>query len=240
MEHVFLRCHLSGFTFLDEFRLIASNGRLERIEGKRGLVVFDTSLPPGSWRRFSITPPHLQYDINLSSVASIHTDSNGSWGEGSCDGPFIVDPTQSVVVIFLDSYRDRGLHAWSKVFVIRAAALVGYMSSTPTGQRIPWDRWKRDVMIVDIPDRNAIHIRTLVLGTRLLVMRRNRRGKHHVYAHDFSRWGCRALVCVGGGVKRKKRVLPDPEKIWSPGESYMESLELRVVGDCLATCSVGD
>ena len=239
MEDAFLHCNRSGFTFLDEFRLVTSNGRLTMVKGTLELLVFDTSLPPGSWERFSIAPPHFRYDINLMSCQTwINTDNNGPRGDGSCDGPFTVDPTQSVVVIYIHHNHHPGRPAWTVALVIRAAALVRYMCSTPSGKRIPWGRWGGDVAVVELPGDGIPSIQTFVLGTRVLFLRCNRLGGCHVHVHDFSLWGCRALVRTGGGSRRKRRALPKPEKIWSPREFGDELLEMQTLGDTLVVCSV--
>ena len=176
----------------------------------------------------------------MSCGASICTDSNGPRGEGSSDEPLIIDPTQSVVVIYLHHYHHPGRPAWTVVFVIRVAALVRYMSPTPSGKRIPWDKWKRDVTVVELPGNGIPDIQTFVLGTRVLFLRRNQQGGYLVHVHDFSLWGCRALICVGGGLRRKRKVLPKPEKIWSPTEFGEELLKMQALGDTLVVCSVGD
>ena len=241
MEGAFPHSNRSGFTFLDEFRLVASNGKIATAKFKLDLLVFDTSLPPGSRKHFSIAPTHFRYDAQC--TASIYTDSNGPRGEGPCHKPFIVDPTQSVVVIYLHHYHHPGpprRPAWTVVFVIRAGALVRYMSSTPSGKRIPWEKWKRDVTVVEFPGDGVPYIPTFVLGTHVLFLRRNGQGGYYVHLHNFSLWGCRALVRVGGGLRRKRRALPEPEKIWSPGEFAREVWKMQTLGDTLAMCSVGD
>jgi len=130
--------------------------------------------------------------------------------------------------------------AWTVVLVIRVATLVKYMSSTPSGKRIPWDKWKRDATVVEFPSAGIPHIQTFVLGTRVLFLRRNPQGGYNVHLYDFSLWGCRTPLCVGGGFRRKRRVLPKPEKIWSLSEFGCEILEMQTLGDTLAVCSVGD
>jgi len=95
-------------------------------------------------------------------------------------------------------------------------------------------------MVVDFPDSSTSHFKTFDLGTRVLCMTRDRQGDHHLHALDFSLRGCGALDRLGGGLKKKRRVLSSPERIWSPRKPNNEVAGMRVLGDSLATCSVGD
>ena len=106
----------------------------------------------------------------------------------------------------------------SAALVNRAAALVGYMSSTPNGPHIPWDDWKKGAVGVDIP-HDISYTWTFVLGSRVLLMThdwRANRGRYRVQAHNFSRWRCRALVRVGDG-GRKECSGPIPRRPGSHG-----------------------
>ena len=65
----------------------------------------------------------------------VYTDSDRMQGGDSRDGPLIVDPTQSVVILMLYCHEPGSLARHEGVLVVRTATLVGYMTSTHTGQR---------------------------------------------------------------------------------------------------------
>ena len=243
LEDISIRHRHSAFTFLDEFRFLASTGEIASREDELDLVMFDTSLPqqsPNSWRRLNIAPAHhKRYALNpWEWEARIHTDSERSQGEGSRDGPLIVDPTQSVVVIVLHHRERVGLPGGDAILVIRATALIKYLSSTPSGPSVPWDDWKRDVMVVEFPNNGTSYVWTFVLGTRVLLMTCDRRGNYVVQGYDFSQRGCTALVRVGDGVKERK-VMPDLGRVWSPREPNHEPESMRTLGDSLVMSTVG-
>jgi len=239
-----VRHRYSAFNFLDEFRLVASTGGITLKDDELDLVIFDTSLPqqsPDSWRRFNIAPVHhKRYAMNpWSWEARIHTDSERSQGEHSWDGPFIVDQTQSVVVIVLHHRERVALPGADMVLVIRAASLVRYLSSTPSGQPIPWDEWKEDVMVVEFWNNGTSYVRTFVFGTRVLLMTCDLWRGYDFQVYDFSRSGCRALIRVGDGEK-ERRVMPNLEKAWSPIGPNIGLEKMRTLGDSLVMCTVGD
>jgi hypothetical protein len=154
----------------------------------------------------------------------------------------IVDPTQSVVVFVPYYHECRSSSSGEVVLVIRIAALVGYMTLSQTGQRIPWDCWKRDVMVVEIPPYDVFYIRTFVLGSRVLLVTddwRENPGGYSIRAYDFSRWGCRALVRAGNG-EDERRVMPDPKEMPFPREHSNGIKNLRSLGDSLVSCVVSD
>lgn len=230
------------FTFLDEFRLLTSTGQPTIHDDELSLVVFDTSLPqrsPDSWRRLNIAPKYHHEYVKYPSAweVLIHTDGNRPLGKGSCDGPFIVDPTQSVVAMVLIYHEVGDFPGGEVVLVVPAAALVRRMSPTPSGSHIPWDDWKRDVMVVDIP-RHVSHVRTFVHGTRVLLMTYSGTERYSVQAYDFSRWGCRALVRVGYG-EMERMVMPNPEKVLFPRVLSHGGDNIRALGDGLVICAVG-
>ena len=107
VEDAFLCYRYLEFDFLDEFRLLTLAA-----PSKDDLVVFDTSVPqrsPDSWRQLNIDLPYRYLSDRSPSYAwklSIHTDTDRSRGEGSCDGPFIIDPTRSIVVIARTRHGD--------------------------------------------------------------------------------------------------------------------------------------
>ena len=242
VEDISIRRRSSAFNFLDEFRLVTSTGGATSRDNELDLVVFDTSVPqhsPDSWRRLNIDPTHhKRYTMNPSSwEARIHVDSERSQGRSSCDGPFIADQAQSVVVIVLHHRERVAVPGADMVLVIRAASLVGYLSSTPSGQPVPWDEWKGDIMIVEFSDGTS-YVRTFVLGTRVLLVTYDRRGNYLVHGYDFSRWGCKTLVRVGNGGK-ERRVMPNLEQVWSPREPNVELETIRTLGDSLVMCTVG-
>jgi hypothetical protein len=163
-------------------------------------------------------------------------------GGDSRDGPLIVDPTQSVVVLMLYCHEPGGLARHDGVLVVRAATLVGYMTSTHTGQRIPWDDWKRYVMVVEAPPRGFSYVQPLVLGSRVLFTIYNwgdGRGGSWALVHDFSRWGCRALVRAGDG-ENESRFVPNPKTIQFPREHVLGRVTLRALGNSLVSCAVSD
>ena len=208
------------------------------------LVMFDTSLPqqsPDSWRRLNIAPTHhKRYALNpWEWEAWIYADHGMSQGEASCDSPFTVDPAQSAVVIILHHRERVGLPGGDAVLVILATALIKYLSSTPSGHSIPWDDWKKDVMVVEFPNNGTAYIQTFVFGTRVLLMTSDRRGRYAVQVHDFSRGGSRALICVGDGT-RERKVMPHLKKVWSPREPVAGLETMRTLGDSLVMCNVGD
>jgi len=113
--------------------------------------------------------------------------------------------------------------------VIRAAALVKRMSSTPAGLPIPWDDWKGDGMIMEETD----YIRPFVLGTRVLFGK----GEFDFEVCDFSLWGCRSLRLEDGG--EGEGVIPSAN-IWSPKAAIFGSDDMRTLGDSLVMSMVGD
>ena len=235
-RHHFLRHLSSRFAFIDEFRLLATTGVPVKHVRELGLVMFDTSVPqqsPDNWQPSNLVPAYT------------HQHPRASWscdrtqGEGSCDGPLVIDPPQSVVVLALNG---RGAFATGEtVLVIHTRALVGYMPSTHTCRRILWDEWKRDVMVVKVP-RGVSYIWNFIIGSRVLLMtriRRNSREGYRFQVYDFSRWGCRALVRVGRGEK-EITLMPNPKKVWFPRE-YLDGVRsMRVLGDSIVSCGVSD
>jgi len=163
----FLSYPYSEFTFLDEFRLLTSTGLYTMDAHELDLIVFDTSFPQQSrhsWRRFNIAPMH--HDRYARSLwawgAWIYTDGDRSRGEGSRGEPLVVDTTQSVVVLVLYHHECGYIADREVVFVVRAATLVGYMSSTRNDLRIPWDDWKRDDMVVEVQASNQRVTRLII------------------------------------------------------------------------------
>jgi len=147
--------------------------------------------------------------------------------------PSIADPTQSVIVVVL-LHREHEIVSYADpvLFVVRATTLVRYMSSSHPGLQIPWDDWKRDVMVVEIP-RDFSHVRTFICGTRVLFALRTHRGQGNycVQAYDFSRWGCRALVRVGN--EEEGMIMPNPKKVWFPRAPDEELWSMKSLGDSL-------
>jgi len=225
----------SEFNFVDEFRLLISPGRFAVFKHELNLFMLDTSLlqqSPDSWRCFGIDPAHLRCATGgWAEQIRIHTDSDGPLGDGSRGRSFIVDPTQSVVVIVLCHERERSLGG-GVAFVIRVAALVRHMTLARPGCPVPWYSWKGDGTTIEIPG----NFQTFVVGTRVLVMGRDWPGDHHFRAYDLSRWGCRAAARVGNG-EMERRVMPNPNKMLFPRERVVD---VQVSGDSLVVCSVGD
>jgi hypothetical protein len=91
--------------------------------------------------------------------------------------------------------------------------------STRTGLRIPWDEWKRDVMVVEIHG-GISYMQTFVLGFRVLLMTHHWRAGYRVQAYNFSRRGCRAMVRVGDGEKERV-VMPNPDRLGTLGNSLV-------------------
>ena len=240
----FLQCQSSAFDFLDEFRLVASTGQPTVDGGELDLIMFDTSLPqqpPDNWRRFNMAPVyHHRYTRNPHAwEVRIHTDSESLCGGAPCDGPFVVDPTQAVVVIVLRQHECGDFPGGEAVLVIRVAALVRHMSSTRSGERIPWDVWKRDVIVAEIPHRGISYIRTFVHGTRVLLITYGWQERYRFQAYDFSRWGCKALVRVGD-MERERMVMPNPGKVWLPRTPNNWLEDMRTLGNSLVVCTVGN
>ena len=186
--------------------------------------MFNTFIPrksPNSWRQFNIVPTrHRSGRSSCAWGVWVYTDSDRMQGGGSRDGPLIVDPTQSVVVLMLYCHEPGGLARHEGVHVVRTATLVGYMTSTHTGQRILWDDWKRYVMVVETPPCGLSYVQPLVLGSRVLFTLYNREdstGGSWTHVYDFSRWGCRAPVRAGDG-ENGSRFVPNSKMIQFPGE----------------------
>jgi len=240
----FLRYLSSTLVFIDEFRLLATTGMPAEHMHELGLVMFDTSIPqqsPDNWQPFNLAPTNKNQHFMNSRIweASVHTDSVRTQGGSSCNGPLVVDPTQSVVVLALDGRRT--FSSREAALVIRTTALVGYMPSTHTCRHIHWNEWKRDVMVVKAP-RNISYIRTFIVGSRVLLMARSlrdHRAHSRIHAYDFSRWGCRALVRVGSG-KNERRLMPTPKKILFPQESNDKVSNMRSSGDSIVSCEVSN
>ena len=244
-EDAFLSYPYSNLAFLDEFRLLALASLPTLEEHNFGSIMFDTSVPQessNSWRHFNLTPTCHRYAVSPRTRGSwICTDSDRSPGEGSRDGPLVVDPTQSVIVLQVTLYHDTyGMYSSEElVLVIRATTLIGRMSSARAEPHILWDDWKRDVMVVEVP-WGFSHHRTFVLGSRVLLATRDWQDRDGVpvQAYDFSRWGCRALVRLGEGEK-ERTVMPNPEKFWLQRQ-YWGEMDMLALGDSLVDCTVSD
>jgi len=144
-----------------------------------------------------------------------------------------------VVVIVLHYHKCVDFPGGEAVLVIRTVNLVRYVASTRSGNRIPWDDWKGDVMGVEIPYYGISYIRTFVHGTRVLLITYDWPNGYRAQAYDFSRRGCMALVRVGARGK-EKMVMPNPENVWSPGIPDTGLEDLQTLGDSLVTWTVSD
>ena len=245
IDYSFLRHLASKLVFIDEFRLLATTSVPVKNEHELNLVIFDTSIPrqsPDSWEPFNIVPRHpFQHPRSSSSWdVTIYTDWDRTQGEGSCDGPLIVDPTQSVVVLSLNG---RGVPLDEEIIlVVRTTALFRQLPSALTCRRILWDEWKRDAMIITLP-RGIFSGRIFVFGPRVLLATRkwiDEDGEgYSVQVYNCSRWGCRALVQVGSGRKEKTLVL-NPEKVWFTDEYRSKVGYARALGDSIVWCGVSD
>ena len=84
------------------------------------------------------------------------------------------------------------------------------LSSASSGQRIPWDDWKGDGVIMDISN----YVRSFVFGTRVSLLRW---GSKEIITSGYaiSAGGCRALVRVGDerweGVQRQTQRIFGPQ-----------------------------
>ena len=244
-EDRFLRYKYSSFSFLDEFRLLTATGQPAVDEDELDLIIFDTSLPqqsPDSWRRLNIAPMYhpcyARYPWTWE--VRIRTESENSREGAPCNGPLVVDPTQSVVVIILHHQDSGSIPFREAVLVIRTVALVRHMFSNRFGERIPWEAWKRDVMVVEIP-HDVSYNRTFVHGTRVLLVTHHWQEGYRFHAYDFSRRGCRTLVRVGDG-EMERMVIPNPEKVWLPitPDIGLGPGNMWALGDSLVTCTVGN
>lgn len=235
VEHNFIRCIPSRIAFLDEFRLLSMrdwDGPAAH-EPELGLVVFDISIPqraPGSWRFFGVSPTYRREHPRNSEpwTFSVYHDIDRGQGEGFCDGPLVVDPAQSVVVLVQRSSNREA------VLVIRAAALLGYISSERNRQRIPWDDWKRHATVMKFPS-GVSNLQTFVLGSRVISVTHDQ----HVQAYDFSRWGCRTFVRDGNGEKQTT-IIYNPKRNRSLQEHGNRIQNVRGLGDRLVGCGVSD
>jgi len=239
----FLHNLSSKLVFIDEFRLLATTGVPVGHVCELSLVMFDTSIPqqyPDDRQPFDLEPTDkLQRMRNLGSwEVSVHTDSVRARGESSCDGPLVIDPTQSVVVI---AFNEHGaFKSWEALLVIRTTVLVGYTPSTRTCRRILWNEWKRDAMVVKVP-RCVSYIRPHIIGSRVLLMTCNFRDPRHHYrvqAYDFGLWGCKALIRAGRG--KKRRLMPNPKESWFPHGYSNWVWNMRVLGDSIVSCVVSN
>lgn len=157
-------------------------------------------------------------------------------GEGSCDGPLVVDPAQPVVALILSFFKGE------TILVVKAAALVGYMTSARVRRQIPWDEWKRHAMVIQF-SYGISYSRIFVVGSHVMLMTRNWQNNtegedYRIQVYDFSRWGCMALVRVGDGEKGRM-LMPDPEEIWHLRDYSGGGTEnLRALGGSLVSCGV--
>ena len=181
-------------TFLDEFRMMVSTSNHD---GLAELVLFNTFLPqdhPRNLRRFDIP---LRYRGRFSSVI---TDCDGPLG--TQDGSLITDPAQAILVVDLcDGDEPHHLS-----LVLRIQTLVARACSMSSDTCIPWDEWKRDAVIMEMPVYDS-HIFThgvhvIVVGKRAHVGD----DADHLWLRtfDFSLRGCRALQAKGGRAGRRR------------------------------------
>ena len=236
----FLRHLSSKLVFIDEFRLLATTGVPVEHVRELGLVMFDTSIPqqsPDNWQPFNLAPLYRLRPLGgpWDWEASVHTDSVRTQGESSCDGPLVIDSTQSVVVLAPNGHRV--FASGEAILVIRTTALVGYMPSVHTCRHILWDEWKRDMMVVKAP-RGESYAQTFVIGSRVLLIAQGS-VCYRVHAYDFSRWGCRALIRAGNGEEERTLML-NPKKTWFPRRSSDGALNMRGLGDSVVSCVVSD
>jgi hypothetical protein len=97
-------------------------------------------------------------------------------------------------------------------------------------------------MAVEIPPYDVSYARTFVLGSRVLLMMdgwRDSTGGCSIRAYDFSRRGCMGLVRAGHK-ENKRRVMPNPKKIWLPSERDDGAENMQTLGDSLVSCAVSD
>jgi len=179
-------------TFLDEFRLMVSTS--DHDGGLAELVLFNTLLPQddqGNLRRFDIP---LRYRGRFSSVI---TDRDGS--PGTQDGSLITDPAQAILVVDLCDGDEP--HHFSLVF--RTQALVARACSMSLDTCIPWDEWKRDAVIMEVPAHDS-HI--FIHGVHVIVVKKRAQNADNLQLRtfDFSWRGCRALWGKGGRARRRR------------------------------------
>jgi len=216
--------------FLDEFRMIVVPDEWAITE----LVVFNTLIPqghPGNLRRFGFPPGFRHWR------AKIFVDHDRDLGAPNRDEAFIVDPAQAVIAMQLGEHWEPHL-----LFVARTQVLIEQSYSVRTDSCIPWDEWREDVVVVEIPMFFSI-LPTFVHGTKVAVVGTNDahgwpRRCHNVRTFDFGR--CSSLQLRGGTESLRVLFEDGAHFEFESGGGSNSWDELRSLSDesvfCLVSC----
>ena len=220
--------------FLDEFRIILVCHCHSQTDPESLLV--NTLIPqdlPRNLRRLKF--PQKYHYLG----AYIYRDRDRPLGAVDRDGPLITDPTQAILMIGLSHHPSK----LSVLLVVRLQPLIELACSMRTEIEVPWDKWGRDSVAVEIPQTPVCNTYSPTThGSRLLVIHDiegtgDRRG---LRVFDFSRKGSAALPLSdenGDGAERNALFTGGPscafEGVDWGGERYLQSL-----GDSIALYTV--
>jgi len=216
----------SRATFLDEFRMLMASS--DSVTGAPELVVFDTIVPQdhsNGFRRFRFPPSYCGQTYR------VHVDCDRPLGTATRDAPFMVDPTQAVLVAEL--YR---VTSGPRVLLImRLNSLIKHMCSMRADPCISWEEWGTGTVAMEVPFYRKRFF-TFVYGTRVLVAAfadDDDQPRHFLYTFDFSKWGCRALPLWSGedgGIERKF-VFEDGRRFVLEGDLDMSPWDMVLLGN---------
>lgn len=218
----------SQTAFLDEFRIMV--GPWNNLQEVPEFIVFNTFFPqehPRNVRRFKLPPK-----CHGRSVLA-YLDRGRSQGGVNRDGPLIVDPAQTILVIELWPTPTEK-HA---LIILRIQPLVERAGSIRTEVEIPWDEWGRGATIMDVPINNH-NSSTIVHGARMLMIHytgHDQNEHHRIHIFDFSRRGSPSLPVLGGsdgGIERKAVFEDGRSCLFKDGDG-MSSWGLQSLGDSL-------
>ena len=205
------------------------------------LTLFDTQVPhdhPVSSRRFH-TP--LRY---RGWYPSIHVDSHRCLGTPDQNRPLATDPTQAILAIKLVSHDGPRV-----LLVVRIQTLIEHVRSTGAGACVPWDKWGRDSVVMELPTRsrprNDPH--PLVQGVRVMFVEVRRSPglggdlrRPHLFTFDLSRRGCSVLPLRDEGDGIERRVLfGNGQKFILQGDGQLAGCEILSLADDQFMCLVG-
>jgi hypothetical protein len=201
--------------FLDEFRIIAAS--TETFADAPELFVFNTLIPQGrpkNVRRLELPPKYQHRHCNL------YLDDDRSLGKFNRDGPLIVDPTHSIVLLELAS-----CHQQSIFLILRAQSLIECACSMRTDDQMPWDECRRGAVdMKTLVDCDPCLGGVAIHGSRVLMFLRDYRGTCYTLVHDFGPRGNGAPLSLdgnGGGTVRVAVSEDDPDSYF--GETLSAS-----------------
>ena len=203
------------------------------VPGVPEFSLFDTLVPRGhpvSSRRFH-TPPRC-HDW----LPTVFVDGDRFSGILDPDRPLTTDPAQAVFVL-----RLIGRLGLCILLIGRIQTLIEHVRSVSTDGCVPWDKWGRDVVVMDMGVPR--HVRPSgvpypsVHGARVIVIKRSTTSdgyghRNHLHTFDFSRRGWNALRLYREGDRvARMAVFEDGQDLLLQGSEVMKEWGFRSLGD---------